>query len=55
MLFRSREKEVGNIARIKAISKVMSSLMKDAEPEDRMNFYTMLRQLAISKLQKSEK
>jgi len=50
-----REKEVGNIARIKAISKVMSAVLKDAEPEDKSNFYTMLRQLAISKLQKSEK
>lgn len=50
-----REKEVGNISRIKAISKVMSAVLKDAEPEDKTNFYTMLRQLAISKLQKSEK
>jgi hypothetical protein len=50
-----REKEVGNIARLKAISKVMSAVLKDAEPEDRTNFYTMLRQLAISKLQKKEK
>ena len=49
-----REKEVGNIARIKAFSKVMNALMKDAEPEDKNNFYTMLRQLAISKLQKSK-
>lgn len=50
-----REKEVGNIARIKAFSKVMNALMKEAEPEDKHNFYTMLRQLAISKLQKNEK
>jgi hypothetical protein len=50
-----REKEVGNISRIKAISKVMNALMKDAEPEDKNNFYTLLRQLAISKLQKSKK
>ena len=50
-----REKEVGNISRIKAISKVMNALMKDAEPEDKNNFYTLLRQLAISKLQKSQK
>jgi hypothetical protein len=50
-----REKEVGNISRIKAISKVMNALMKDAESEDANNFYTLLRQLAISKLQKSKK
>ena len=50
-----REKEVGNIYRIKAFSKVMNALMKDAEPEDRNNFYTLLRQLAITKLQKNEK
>ena len=50
-----REKEVGNISRIKAFSKVMNALMKDAEPEDRNNFYTLLRQLAITKLQKNEK
>lgn len=50
-----REKEVGNIARIKAVSKVMNAVMKDAEPEDKNNFYTLLRQLAISKLQKKEK
>jgi hypothetical protein len=50
-----REKEVGNISRIKAISKVINAVMKEAEPEDRINFYTMLRQLAISKLQKQEK
>ncbi len=50
-----REKEVGNISRIKAFSKVMNALMKDAEPEDTNNFYTLLRQLAISKLQKSKK
>lgn len=49
-----REKEVGNIARIKTLSKVMNALMKQAEPEDKINFYTMLRQLAISKLQKNE-
>ena len=49
-----REKEVGNIARIKTLSKVMNALMKEAEPEDKTNFYTMLRQLAISKLQKNE-
>jgi hypothetical protein len=50
-----REKEVGNISRIKAFSKVMNALMKDAEPEDANNFYTLLRQLAIGKLQKSKK
>ena len=50
-----REKEVGNIARLKAMSKVMNAVLKDAEPEDRTNFYMMLRQLAISKLQKKEK
>jgi hypothetical protein len=44
--------ETGMIARLKSISKVINASLRQAEPEDRKNFYTMLRSLAISKLTK---
>lgn len=46
-----REKETGNIARLKTISKVINSVLKDSEPEDFKNFFMMLKSLAIKKLQ----
>lgn len=46
-----REKETGNIARLKTISKVITSVLKDSEPEDFKNFYMMLKSLALKKLQ----
>jgi hypothetical protein len=46
-----REKETGNIARLKTISKVVNSVLKDSEPEDFKNFFMMLKSLAIKKLQ----
>ena len=46
-----REKETGNIARVKTISKVINSVLKDSEPEDFKNFFMMLKSLAIKKLQ----
>lgn len=47
--------ETGNIARIKTLSKVLNLSMKDAEPEDFKNFYSMLRSLAIKKLSSGNK
>ena len=46
--------ETGNIARIKSISKVINSVLKDSEPEDYKNFFEMLRSLAINKLQRGQ-
>jgi len=46
-----REKETGNIARLKTISKVINNVLKDSEPEDFKNFFTMLKSLSIKKLQ----
>jgi hypothetical protein len=46
-----REKETGNIARLKTISKVINMVLKDSEPEDFKNFFGMLKSLAIKKLQ----
>lgn len=46
-----REKETGNIARLKTISKVIKQVLKDSEPEDFKNFFVMLKSLAIKKLQ----
>jgi hypothetical protein len=46
--------ETGNIARIKAISKVINLTLKESEPEDYKNFFEMLRSLAINKLQKGQ-
>jgi len=40
----------GNISRIKTLAKVFNMTMKEAEPEDKHNFYKLLRQLAIKKL-----
>ena len=42
--------ESGNIGRIKAISKVLNSTFKEAESEDIMNFYKMLKVLSLKKL-----
>ena len=47
--------ETGNIARIKAISKVINATMREAEPEDYTNFYELLRSLAINKLSTGNK
>jgi len=47
--------ETGNIARIKAISKVINATMREAEPEDYTNFYELLRSLAINKLTTGKK
>jgi hypothetical protein len=47
--------ETGNIARIKTISKVINSTMREAEPEDYTNFYELLRSLAINKLSTGQK
>ena len=46
-----REKETGNIARLKTISKVIKNVLKDSEPEDFKNFFMMLKSLAIKRLQ----
>ena len=48
------KEETGNIARIKSISKVINSVLKDSEPEDYKNFFEMLRSLAINKLQRGQ-
>ena len=40
----------GNIARIKTLAKVFNMVMKDAETEDKHNFFKLLRQLSIKKL-----
>ena len=40
----------GNIARIKTLAKVINLTMKEAETEDKHNFYKLLRQFAIKKL-----
>jgi hypothetical protein len=47
--------ETGNISRIKSISKVINSVMKNADPDDYRNFYEMLRSLAIKKLSLNKK
>ena len=47
--------ETGNIARLKAISKVINATMREAEPEDYTNFYELLRSLAINKLSTGNK
>lgn len=47
--------ETGNISRIKSISKVINSVMKDSDPDDYRNFYEMLRSLAIKKLSQNKK
>jgi hypothetical protein len=44
------QKEGGNIARIKTLAKVINKTMTEAEPEDKMNFFKMLRQFAIKKI-----
>jgi TATA-binding protein-associated factor Taf7 len=46
-----REKETGNIARLKTMSKVINMVLKDSEPEDFKNFFSMLKSLAVKKLQ----
>lgn len=40
----------GNIARIKSLSKVLNLAMQDIEVADKVNFYKLLKQLAIKKL-----
>jgi hypothetical protein len=47
--------EPGNIGRIKTIAKVLNLSMKEAEPEDYKSFYSMLRSLAIKKLNAGNK
>lgn len=47
--------ETGNIGRIKTIAKVLNLSMKEAEPEDYKSFYSMLRSLAIKKLNAGNK
>lgn len=42
--------ESGNVGRIKAISRAINSVFKDAESEDAKNFYNMLRVLSLKKL-----
>jgi hypothetical protein len=44
------QKEGGNIARIKTLAKVINQSMTEAEPEDKMNFFKLLRQFAIKKI-----
>ena len=44
------QKEGGNIARIKTLAKVINQSMIEAEPEDKMNFFKLLRQFAIKKI-----
>lgn len=44
------QKEGGNIARIKTLAKVINQSMSEAEPEDKMNFFKLLRQFAIKKI-----
>ena len=44
------QKEGGNIARIKTLAKVINQSMNEAEPEDKMNFFKLLRQFAIKKI-----
>jgi len=42
--------ETGNIARIKTLAKVLNSTFKEAEPEDKNNFYKMLKTFSLKKL-----
>ena len=44
------QKEGGNIARIKTLAKVINQSISEAEPEDKMNFFKLLRQFAIKKI-----
>jgi hypothetical protein len=44
------QSETGNIARMKTLAKITNMVMKEAEPEDKMNFYKLLRQYAIKKI-----
>ena len=44
------QSETGNIARMKTLAKIANMVMKEAEPEDKMNFYKLLRQYAIKKI-----
>ena len=44
------QKEGGNIARIKTLAKVINQSMSETEPEDKMNFFKLLRQFAIKKI-----
>jgi hypothetical protein len=44
------QSETGNIARMKTLAKIVNMVMKEAEPEDKMNFYKLLRQYAIKKI-----
>jgi hypothetical protein len=42
--------ETGNIARIKTLAKVLNSTFKEAELEDKNNFYKMLKTFSLKKL-----
>ena len=42
--------QTGNIARIKTLAKVLNSTFKEAEPEDKNNFYKMLKTFSLKKL-----
>ena len=42
--------QTGNIARIKTLAKVLNSTFKEAEPEDKNNFYNMLKTFSLKKL-----
>jgi hypothetical protein len=44
------QSEGGNIARIKTLAKVINQTMIEAEPEDKMNFFKLLRQFAVKKI-----
>ena len=47
---RHMSEETGNIARIKTLAKVLNSTFKEAEPEDKNNFYKMLKTFSLKKL-----
>ena len=47
---RHMSEQTGNIARIKTLAKVLNSTFKEAEPEDKNNFYNMLKTFSLKKL-----
>ena len=47
---RHMSEQTGNIARIKTLAKVLNSTFKEAEPEDKNNFYKMLKTFSLKKL-----
>ena len=47
---RHMSEQTGNIARIKTLAKVLNSTFKEAEPEDKNNFYKMLKIFSLKKL-----